>query len=355
MATNFHKDLYTYEKTKFIIDDCKNFKNFDKNFLTKHSKIFIFIDNNVYSKHKKFLDLLNKINQKIYIKKIVSNEKAKNIINYPSYINFLSSYNCSKKDLIIGMGGGVVLDISGFVASTYMRKINLMLVPTNLIGMADASTAGKTCLNTNSGKNLIGTFYLPKVVYNNISFLETSNNVSFRQGFSEIFKYGLLSSNQLVQLMIKYKANNSNALLKKILKLAIDKRFEIRKFNPLASNLGHTFGHAIEKMTDYKIKHGDAISIGTIISLRFSLEKKLISQELFDYIFKMMNYLDLKTSTKIKFNKIKWVNLMLKDKKSYDDNIGLILIRDIGFPVIKNKLPFYYVKKDEMIKFLDNI
>ena len=133
------------------------------------------------------------------------------------------------------------------------------------------------------------------------------------------------------------------------------KKFEIRKFNPLASNLGHTFGHAIEKMTDYKIKHGDAISIGTIISLRFSLEKKLISQELFDYIFKMMNYLDLKTSTKIKFNKIKWVNLMLKDKKSYDDNIGLILIRDIGFPVIKNKLPFYYVKKDEMIKFLDNI
>jgi 3-dehydroquinate synthetase len=355
MSTKFYKSLVTEEKTKFIIDDSKSFKGFDKVFFHKHPKVFIFADTNVLRKHKLFLNFVSKLNKKIYIKKIISNEKAKNIVNYSNYIDFLSSNSCSRKDLIIGIGGGVVLDIAGFVASTYMRKINLMLVPTNLIGMADASTAGKTCLNTNSGKNMIGTFYLPNVVYNNINFLQTGSNISFRQGFSEIFKYGLLSSKELVDLMIKYKVDKSNKTLKKILKLAIDKRFEIRMFNPLASNLGHTFGHAIEKMTNYKIKHGDAISIGTIISLRFSLEKKLITKDLFNYIYKTMKYLDLKTFTKIKFNNTYWVSLMLKDKKSYDDNIGLILIKGIGLPVINKKSPFFYVKKNEMIKFLNTI
>ena len=348
----FYKKLVFHQKTKFIIDDSKHFKKFDTKFVKSHPKLFVIIDNQVLIKHKFFISFLKKINSNVFIKKISSNEKIKNVKFYNSFIKFLSNKNCSSKDLIIAVGGGVVLDISGFLASTYMRKIDLLMIPTNLIGMVDASTAGKTCLNTDNGKNLIGTFYLPNIVYNNINFLKSTNKSSLRQGFAEIFKYGLLSSKKLIKLVLKYKIKPSDQLLKEIIKLTINKRFEIRTFNPLASNLGHTFGHAIEKMTNYKVKHGDAISIGTVLALKFSIHEKIIKVSLYSYIIKLMKQIDLCTSIKTRFDSKKWVTLMLKDKKSYDNKIGLILIKDIGKQYKINNLPFYYASKEKMIKFL---
>ena len=348
------RQLITKEKTEFIIDDSKVFKKLKKKFFKKYPKIFIYVDKKVLYKHSKFFEHLKSLNKKIYIKSIVSNENAKHINKYNYYIDFLSKNNCSRNDLIIGVGGGVILDISGFVASTYMRKIDLMLVPTNLIGMADASTAGKTCLNTDSGKNLIGSYYLPLVVYNNINFLSSTNKTSMRQGFSEIFKYGLLSSKNLVNLALKYNTKPSNNLLIKIIEETINHRFKIRTYHPLASNLGHTFGHAIEKMSNFKVLHGDAISIGTVIALKFALQENIINKDVFNDIVLKMKKLKLKTESNVKYDKTQWVELMLKDKKSYDSYIGLILIKDIAKPFRKGKLPYFYVKKEKMIQFFEN-
>ena len=127
------------------------------------------------------------------------------------------------------------------------------------------------------------------------------------------------------------------------------------KINPMASNLGHTFGHAIEKITNNKITHGDAVSIGTVFALKFAKKNKIISKKKIDKIITLMKNVGLITYTNIKFNPKIFLKYMLKDKKSYDNKVGLILIKDIGIPKIVNSSPFYYCEKRKMLSFLKTI
>ncbi len=220
--------------------------------------------------------------------------------------------------------------------------------------MADASTAGKTGLNLGKFKNLIGTIYLPSIVYINPIFLRTCSKIDLRQGWSEIFKYGLLGSKELIRSINQYFDKNSkdNNMILKIIKKTIHIRIKIMKINPLASNLGHTFGHAIEKITNNKISHGDAVSMGIVLALKFAKNKKLLSQNKFSSIVSMMKKIGLVTELNFKFSKKKLLNYMLKDKKSFDNKVGLILIKDVGRPYMKNSLPFFYCESEEMLNFI---
>ena len=158
-----------------------------------------------------------------------------------------------------------------------------------------------------------------------------------------------------MQLLFKYKNNNSEDTLLEILAETISVRLKIRKRHVLASNFGHTFGHAFEKYSNFAVGHGDAISVGMLIALDFSLCEKLINKSLYNNIYSMMKELGLNTKINSGVDNIKLTKIMLKDKKSSNKLVRLVLIEDIVKPLYTNNDPFYGVKPNKMENFLLNI
>ena len=342
------------QEVSFVLDSSSGFGDLNEIDLSSYSRGIILCDESVS------LDWLPKLKRMIsnqlhieHVEFIEAVESSKNLNSYLKLIEILESKKCSTRDLIIAIGGGVVLDVSSFLASTYMRGIPLMMIPSTLIGQADASTAGKTCLNSMHSKNLMGSYYLPKIVYNNIEILSTTSPHSMRQGISEIFKYGLLGSKKLITLLEKYSTNKDKSILIDILEETIKVRLTIRKKHPLASNLGHTFGHAIEKCTNYAVSHGDAISIGTVMALEFGSRIGITTNQVKSNIIGKMQALGLNVYIDSSLNVFELTDIMMRDKKSYQNQIGLVLLQEIEKPYYNKGNPFYYAKPNEINKFFD--
>ena len=341
------------QDVQFILDKDENLKHLNDIELSRYNRAIIICDSNL---EKLIWPLIKKnISNQIEISRVEfidAEESAKDLNSYSNLVEILCQIGITRFDLIIAIGGGIVLDVVSFLASTYMRGIDLLMIPTTLIGQADASTAGKTCLNASSAKNILGTLYLPKYVYNNVKLLKTNSEYHLRQGFSEIFKYALLGSEELLQLLFKYKNDKSENTLLEILAETISVRLKIRKRHVLASNFGHTFGHAFEKYSNFAVGHGDAISVGMLIALDFSFHEKLINKSLFDNIYSMMKELGLNTKINSGIDNIKLTKIMLMDKKSSNKLIRLVLIEDFVKPFYTNDSPFYGVKPKNMETFL---
>jgi len=348
-----HESLKEQQKVTFILDDGSSLDNIENIPFDNYQKSLVFCDLNL--KDSWWPRIESKISRKIdidFVRFLQPNEETKSLEKYQDLVECLGENKCSRNTLIIAIGGGTILDAIAYLASTYMRGIPLMMIPTTLVGQADASTAGKTCINTSYSKNALGTLYLPKYVYNNVCILDTNSNYDLRQGFSEVFKYGLLGSKKLLDLIFKYKAQPSHKLLLNILKETIRVRIDIRKKEPLASNLGHTFGHALEKITNFEVNHGDAISVGTVMALEFSSQKGIIGKEEKRKIISMMR--DLGLNTKISYGVCahKLTQIMLTDKKSSNTEIGLVLIKGIGKPYINQGSYFYHTSREVIEEFL---
>lgn len=347
------KKLQYNQSVQFYIDKSNNSKTLNIN-LKKYDRAIIFCDKNL---KKIFFKFKKKINKKIFFLKPIylePDENTKSLIELPKLLSYLEKIKCSRSDLIIAIGGGTITDSISFAASIYMRGIDLFLIPTTLMGQADATTAGKTCINTGYTKNLIGTYYLPKFVYSNINYIKDLQKFDLRQGKSEIFKYGLLGSKKLLKLLEKYSETYDLNLMEEILLNTIRVRMLLRKKNGLISNLGHTFGHAFEKTSNYQVAHGDAISVGILIALKFSLEKKIINLKFYIKILNLMKKLNLNMNIDHNYNIKNILDVMMKDKKSKYNLIGLVLIREISKIVYSPTKPFYFVSKKEMEKFLKN-
>ena len=323
----------------------------------KYNRFFVIFDDNVEKIWgQKMLDQIRVHNKDVFVYKVPAIEDSKSVNYYLKLVNFLESEKCGRFDLVIAIGGGIVLDLVSFTASIYMRGLPFYAVPTTIIGQVDAITAGKTCLNTNNSKNLLGSFYYPLYVYNNISILETNSNYYHRQGFSEVFKYAVLGSKELlneVNLYLGDKEQNSDRLFRIILG-TIECRSNIRKKDPLASNLGHTFGHAIEKMTDYKVLHGDAISVGTVMALYFAVEEGILRAELRDWIVDNMKRNGLNIYMQDNIDVENMVQLMLRDKKSSHNKINLVLVTDLAQHYHKEDFYFYSTSPDRIKEFISS-
>ena len=347
------KKINSIQDVTFYISTNQN-KKININ-LNKYDRAIIFCDQNIKNI---YADFEKKIKKKISILKPIflkANEQTKSLSNLPYILSCLEKYKCSRNDLIIAIGGGSITDIISFTSSIYMRGIDLFLVPTTLMGQADATTAGKTCINSLYTKNIIGTYFLPKYVYSNTGYLKNLPTYELRQGMSEIFKYGLLGSKKLIKLLEKFLIDKKNeSTIAKILVETIKVRIALRKRNGLISNLGHTFGHAFEKTSNHNVAHGDAISVGIVLALKFALEERIITSNFYEKIKTLMQKLELNTKIDKNYNIDQIINVMMKDKKSRHNLIGLVLIKDISKILTSTKKPFYYVDQKKMKIFLKN-
>ena len=267
-------------------------------------------------------------------------ENSKNIIESNKIWEFLISKGFKRNSLIINIGGGMVSDIGGFVASTYMRGINFVNVPTTLLGMVDASIGGKTGIDFNKLKNIIGSFEFAKQILIDFSFLNSLSKKQFNSGFAEMIKHSLIDS--VSQWEEIKKINSSDEVSKDMIYRSIQTKINIIENDPREINIGkhlnygHTLGHAIETHllgSDREILHGEAISIGLILETYISFLYNKIDYQKACEVKSFVN----RFYKKIEFNSSdinKTIDLLSFDKKNYDDTPMFVLLNDIGSPVI---------------------
>ena len=328
-------------------------------------KICLISDNKLPKKfHKKLIASLKKYDLKIF--KLSVSEKIKNFKVANSIIEKLLKYNFNRSDCIIAFGGGVIGDLSAFISNLAKRGLKFVNIPTTLLAQADASIGGKTGINSEQGKNLIGTFYQPDFIITDISTLKNLPKREIVSGYGEILKHALiLDKNFFLWLSKNGKKiiqNRNNLLLMKAIiksskiKSQIVNRDEKEKNLRMILNYGHTFAHGFERTKKFskKLSHGEAVLLGMIVASEFSYKKKLLSLKELSLIKK--HYIELKLFTDIrkifKKNQIKKIiYFMKKDKKNLNEKINLILLRKIGKTTIPKKTIF---NGKEVEKFLSS-
>jgi shikimate kinase/3-dehydroquinate synthase len=311
----------------------------------KYSKIILIIDENVAKFHlnylKKYLQNLSISSEEIIIK---SGEESKSFDIFQKTAEEILSKQIDRKSALIAFGGGVVGDLSGFIASVLLRGIEFIQVPTTLLAMVDSSVGGKTAINSQFGKNLIGTFYQPSLVICDLNFLTTLPIREIKAGYAEIVKYGLIRDRDFFDYLDQNYQKifvRDLEILKKIIIKSCEIKAEIVSLDEKENNqrallnFGHTFGHIFETECNYsnELLHGEAVSIGILMAAKMSFNLQMIS---FDEFVKIKNHFeksDLIYDPK-KIRKI-WqtenlINHLYKDKKTENGNLTFILLEKIG-------------------------
>ncbi len=309
----------------------------------KAKKIALIIDKGV---PKKFKISINKKlkNYEVTYLSFNANEKVKSMDTINDLLNKLLAKNFNRSDLIISVGGGITGDTIGFVASIFKRGMNFINIPTTLLAQVDSAIGGKTGVNSSYGKNLIGSFYQPKLVLVDTMFLSSLPKKEMICGFAEILKHALIKDEKFfkwLEINSKYVlSKNFNKLTYAITKSCKIKLFFVNKDVDeknvrMSLNFGHTFAHAIEIKNNYskKLTHGEAVLSGIILATRLSIIKKVCNFKILKRIQKI--YVDNNLSYTFKrFNKAHAIRNLIpylkNDKKNNDKNINFILLRKIG-------------------------
>jgi len=340
---------------KYTLKKIKKFLNYNKKTL-----YIIIVDSNVYSYHKKYiLNNTKELNSKIII--FNTSEKNKSINGYKSLIQKIFKHSPDRKTKIIIIGGGMLGDLGGFIASTILRGLDLILIPTTLLSQADSSIGGKNGINNQFGKNLIGTFYQPNLVIIDTNFLKSLSKKQIKSGYSEIFKHSLIKNKKYFLWLEKNHKKvislNNLYLLKalyesikiKSLIVSADEKENLNSSNSRALlNFGHTIGHALEAMNNYKanLTHGEAISIGMIYAANLSVKLNYLTHDKKIIIEKHLKNVGLPTRIKI-FNQKKLFQFIAQDKKNHENKIKFILLKDIGKAFVSKNLTLNDIKKNQ--------
>ena len=304
-----------------------------KNFF-KDKKYFLITNTTLAKLYPEFIYKFDK-NKVIVIK---DGEKYKNFKTYNYIINQLLKEKIERKDSIIAFGGGVVGDLAGYVASTILRGVELIQIPTTLLAMCDSSIGGKTGFNTKYGKNLIGAFYLANKVLIDPLFLNTLNKHEFKCGMGEILKYALIEKSckydKFFNLFSFLEENNIDDIKMQMnfviracttLKANVVQQDKNEKGLRKILNFGHTYAHPIETLSNYKkFSHGEAVAHGIKYASRLAIMKGLITNDYYKRIISLLEKFDL-ISKKVKYSKDEIIELMFQDKKTLDGNINLLL------------------------------
>ena len=304
-----------------------------------HQSFFIMIDANV---EKFFGTEIRKIINKYYGKKYCysfkTSEKSKSFLELKKLYSAMIEQKFGRDTLMIAIGGGVTGDLAGFAASTFMRGVQLMHIPTTLTASVDSAIGGKTAINFNYYKNMIGTFYQPNFVLCDPIFLTTLPKSELVSGVGEVVKYAYTTNRNFYKMVendfdailtLDAKALNKVIVESILFKASVveqdEKELGLRK----VLNFGHTFAHAFERELKNKIKHGEAVNLGILCALYLSHKKNLITSTQLKMYKELPLKLKLNRSLK-KVNVEKIYQNMFRDKKNRNQKINFVLLRDIG-------------------------
>lgn len=259
-------------------------------------------------------------------------EESKNADTYLKLLNFLAENQLTRSDCLIALGGGVVGDLTGFTAATYLRGIAYFQVPTTLLAAVDSSVGGKTAIDLPVGKNLVGAFCQPRMVLCDIDTLNTLPLDIFRDGCAEVLKYGVLYDEALWSHLAQHGLEfcREQVIARCVeLKRDVVMEDEFDTGARMKLNLGHTIGHGIEAQSCFTVSHGKAVAIGMCIVARAAASEGRCSQETSDRIVSVVSSFGLPTKTD--YNADALFTSALSDKKRSADHVDLIIPEKIGF------------------------
>ncbi|MDC0948940.1 3-dehydroquinate synthase [Gammaproteobacteria bacterium] len=290
---------------------------------------------------------------------IPDGERFKTIETWSAVMDRMVAERFDRSDAVIALGGGVVGDLGGFVAASYQRGIRFLQMPTTLLAQVDSSVGGKTGVNHPDGKNMIGAFHQPRVVVIDLDAIKTLPEREFNAGMAEVIKYGLIRDADffawLEANVDAIRRRDADALANLIHRscackaqvVAADER-EGASGIRATLNLGHTFGHALESITNYcELLHGEAIAIGMVSALQLSAARGLIDEGVIDRGVDLFEAFELPTRPPRRFDAHRFVGLMANDKKVLGGRIRLILLEALGSAVVVDD-----VSRDDLAAFL---
>ena len=264
-------------------------------------------------------------------------EESKTGEVYLEILNSLARDGITRTDGIVALGGGVVGDLAGFVAATYMRGIKVYQVPTTLLSMVDSSIGGKTGIDLETGKNLAGAFHMPSLIFQDQNTLSTLPEEELLNGMAEVIKYGILSGGEFYELLTPEEEGDID--LDRLIKMSgeyktmIVERDERDLGERQLLNLGHTFGHAIEKLSNYEIKHGFAVAMGLAIISELSFSQGWCNKATRDEIIGILDMWGY--DLEVPYSMEDMLDVIKVDKKRKGNQIDLIIPKEIGRCEIK--------------------
>jgi 3-dehydroquinate synthase len=313
------------------------------------SRYGIVTDSNVNALYGQVLsDAMIKAGLNSFIMEIPAGESSKNLAKVMEVTEKLLAAGADRETMLIALGGGVVGDLTGFVASVFMRSLPYIQIPTTLIGQVDSSIGGKTAVDLPQGKNLLGTFYQPRAVFVDLNFLATLPDKEFYNGLAEIIKYGIIDDEILFQLLeedMEAIKSRDSALLLKIIEtccrikksiVEIDEREQgLRRI----LNFGHTMGHALEAVSNYALSHGEGVALGMIAAARLSMKMKYLPKNELMRIEQVIAAAGLPVRIANLVDAQAVIKLLKMDKKKKDGQVRFILVKKIGMPFVNGGIP----------------
>ena len=273
-------------------------------------------------------------------------EASKNLDTVSELYKFLIEQSFDRNDILLALGGGVTGDLTGFVAATYLRGIRFIGLPTSLLSMVDSSIGGKTGVDYKSYKNMVGAFYQPSAVYINVNALHTLPNREYLAGLGEVVKHGFILDNSyhnfLKENTDKIIAKDTEVLNAMIyqslcIKRSVVERDPKEKGDRALLNFGHTIGHAIEKLNDFSLLHGECVSVGMVAATELSVMRGVLSREKADEVMTLLTTLGMMTSVAA-LDRESFLAVCHRDKKADGTKIKFILLKDIGQAFIDSEV-----------------
>ena len=298
--------------------------------LPKVKKICVVSDSNVFPLWgEKVMDQLRGYEVTSFV--FPAGEQSKCGSVYLELLNFLAENQLTRSDCLIALGGGVVGDLTGFAAATFLRGIAFIQIPTSLLAMVDSSVGGKTAIDLPAGKNLVGAFYQPRLVLCDLTLLSTLPREIFLDGCAEVIKYGILYDEALFShLEEKGPDFDREAVVTRCVELKRDvvEQDEFDLGLRMKLNLGHTIGHGVEAGSNFETSHGKGVAIGTAIVTRSAASQDLCSRETERRVLTVLAKFELPTATE--FSAEELYHHALSDKKRSGNTVNLIVPREIG-------------------------
>jgi len=274
----------------------------------------------------------------IHIFTVPDSEAGKSFSTYQKVLDWLGAAGFTRNDLIVAVGGGAVTDLSGFVASSWLRGIDWVAVPTTLAAMVDAAVGGKTGINSEYGKNLIGSFYSPIAVLVDLAWLESLSDRDFAAGLAEVVKCGFIVDAKIVELLKERnlsEVRSNRGLTLELITRSVTVKGKVvsgdfkESFDREILNYGHTLGHAIELHSKYTLRHGECVSIGLVFAANLANQCGILPDQATDLHKKILSDLGLPTS----YESRHWPELranMAIDKKSRSGTLRFVAISEFG-------------------------